>query len=282
VESESTGTRAGRPAGSDAERIRELYLELLIGALTHTIYPGVDAIEVPEHAQEGFARAIADAGEGWMLWDPERARAEGRDWPRYAQTMVGLERLRNVRGCVEQVLADAVPGDLIEAGAWRGGVAILMRGVLEAHGVDDRTVWVADSFQGLPPPDPDRYPADRGDRSHEQAPLAASVEEVRDNFRRYGLLDDRVRFVEGWFRDTLPALRDRNWAVVRLDGDMYESTADALLNLYDGLSAGGFLIVDDFALPQCRQAIEDFRRDRGIDDPIEKVDWTGAFWRQRG
>jgi O-methyltransferase len=279
---EPSATRAGTSERGSETAIRELYLELLIGALTHTLYAGVDVIEAPKHVQEGFARAIADAGEGWRLWDPERARAEGRDWPQYAQTMVGLDRMRNVRECVERVVTDDVPGDLIEAGAWRGGVGILMRGVLEAYGVDDRTVWVADSFQGLPPPDTERYPVDRGDRSHEQEPLAASVEEVRENFRRYGLLDDRVRFVEGWFRDTLPALRDRRWAVVRLDGDMYGSTADALANLYDGLSAGGFLIVDDFALPQCRQAIEDFRRDRGIDDPIEQVDWTGAFWRKRG
>ena len=281
MNAETSGTRAGNRQAENEARIRDRYLDLLIGALTHTVYAGVDVIEVPEHVQKGFAKAIAAAGEGWMLWDPERARAEGRDWPKYAQTMVGLDRMRNVRWCAEQVLQDDVPGDLIEAGVWRGGVGILMRGVLAAYGVDDRAVWVADSFEGLPAPQPDRYPADRGDRSYEQEPLAASLEEVQENFRRYGLLDDQVRFVEGWFRDTLPGLRDRRWSVVRLDGDMYESTADSLRNLYDGLSVGGFLIVDDFALPQCRQAVEDFRADRGIDDPIEHVDWTGAFWRKR-
>jgi O-methyltransferase len=87
--------------------------------------------------------------------------------------------------------------------------------------------------------------------------------------------------LEGWFRDTLPPLRGRRWAVVRLDGDMYESTMDGLVNLYDGLSAGGFLIIDDFSHPGCRQAVEDFRRQHGIDEPIEKIDWTGVFWRKR-
>ena len=261
---------------------RDLYLELLIGSLTHTVYPRVDTMETPERLSKEFLPALAASDDAWLIFDPERTRAEGRDWPLYAQTMVGLERMRNVRHCVETALAEGVPGDLIEAGVWRGGVAILMRGILKAHGVEDRLVWVADSFQGIPPPDPDRYPADRGERSHEHEWLAVPVEEVRENFRRYGLLDDRVRFVEGWFRDTLPALGDRRWSVVRVDGDLYESTMDALVNLYDGLSPGGFLIVDDFALPACREAVEDFRRDRGINHPIEHIDWTGVFWRKRG
>jgi hypothetical protein len=269
------------PTGS-LEHVRDLYLDLLIGALTHTIYAGVDRIEPPDHIKEAFAWAIGESDEPWALFDLERNRAEGRDWPLYGQSMVGLERMRNVRECVETVLADEVPGDLIEAGVWRGGVGILMRGILSAYGVDDRSVWLADSFQGLPAPDPERYPADQGSRSHEVEALAVSVEEVRENFRRYRLLDDNVHFVEGWFRSTLPSLRDRKWAVVRLDADMYESTMDGLVNLYDGLSPGGFFISDDFSLPPCREAIEDFRRERGINEPIERVDWTGIYWRKRG
>jgi O-methyltransferase len=273
--------------GADLERtsaaqLRDLYLELLIGALTHTIYPGVDRMEVPADFEERVATDVAEADEGWMIFHPELARVQGRDWPLYGQTMVGLERMRSVRRCVETVLTDGVPGHLIEAGAWRGGVSILMRGVLKAYAVEDRTVWVADSFSGLPPSDPDRHPADSGSDMHKMRWLAVPVEEVRENFKRYGLLDDQVRFVEGWFRDTLPALRDVPWSVVRIDGDMYESTMDALVNLYDGLIPGGFLIIDDFALKACREAVEDFRRDRGIDERIERIDWTGVFWRKRG
>jgi hypothetical protein len=226
--------------------------------------------------------AIDDPYERRLVFDPERSREEGRDWPLYAQTMVGIERLRNVRRCVESALVEDVPGDLIEAGAWRGGVGILMRAILQAHGVTDRRVWLADSFQGLPPPDLEHYPADRDGEGHEFEPLAVGVDEVRENFRRYGLLDEQVRFVEGWFRDTLPPLQEVGWSVVRIDADMYGSTMDALVNLYDGLSPGGFLIVDDYALPPCREAVEDFRRDRGIEEPIERIDWTGVFWRKRG
>ena len=266
---------------SSAGELRDLYLELLTGALTHTLYPMLDKMEVPAEYVDRVAEGVDEADEGWMIFHPELARAQGRDTPLYAQTMVGLQRMRSVRRCVETVLKEDVPGHLIEAGAWRGGVGILMRGILKAYGVEDRWVWVADSFSGLPPAEPDRHPADRDSDFHELAWLAVSVDEVRENYRRYGLLDDRVRFVEGWFRDTLPALREIPWSVVRVDGDMYGSTMDVLVNLYGGLSPGGFVIIDDFALEPCRQAVEDFRRDQGIDEPIERIDWTGVFWRKR-
>ncbi len=97
----------------------------------------------------------------------------------------------------------------------------------------------------------------------------------------YNLLDDRVQFLEGWFRDTLPTVKQRTWSVVRLDGDMYESTMDALVNLYSGLSIGGFLIVDDFAHEPCRRAVDDFRREHSITETIETIDWTGAYWRRQ-
>lgn len=260
--------------------LRDRYLDLLIGALTQTIYAEVDPIDPPP---EVFGGGVFTLEQWRRHTDPAVERAEGRDWPRHGQTMVGLKRLANIRDCVQTVVEDDVPGDLIETGVWRGGAAILMRGALEAFGDERRHVWLADSFQGLPEPDAEHYPADSEPVWTEQIDvLAVSVDEVRENFRRYGLLDERVHFVEGWFRDTLPALREHQWALIRLDGDMYESTMDGLVNLYDGLAPGGFVLVDDFALASCRQAVEDFRRERGIDDPIERVDWTGVYWRKTG
>jgi O-methyltransferase len=195
--------------------------------------------------------------------------------------MVGLGRLDHLQACVEDVLARGVPGDLLEAGAWRGGASILMRAVLRAHGVGDRRVWVADSFAGLPPPRPEVYPADAGLRLHECAYLAVPLARVRANFDRYGLLDDQVGFLAGWFRDTLPAAPVGALAVLRLDGDMYESTTDALTHLYPKLSAGGYLVVDDYGdIAACRQAVDDYRRAHGIREAIVPVDWTGVSWRR--
>jgi O-methyltransferase len=209
------------------------------------------------------------------------ARDEGQDYTTDGDTMIGRARLDNLQECVVNVLQEGVPGDLIETGVWRGGASIFMRAVLNAYGITDRTVWLADSFQGLPRPDPVRYPADAGDELWKASVLAVPVEEVKANFAAYGLLDDQVRFLVGWFSDTLPSAPIDRLAVLRLDGDLYESTMDALTALYDRLSVGGYVIVDDYgAMESCRRAVDDFRRERGISDAIERIDWTGAYWRR--
>jgi O-methyltransferase len=213
-------------------------------------------------------------------FDIETRRA-GRDWPSSAETMIGLVRLNSLQHCIESVLRDNVPGDLIETGIWRGGATIFMRGVLAAYGVTDRIVWVADSFAGVPPPNPQAYPADAGDRLFEHRELAVSRKTVEENFAKYGLLDEHVRFLAGWFRDTLPIAPIDRLAVARLDGDLYESTMDALVALYPKLSVGGYLIVDDYgAIPACRQAVEDYRRRHAITEPLVEIDWSGVFWRR--
>ena len=235
---------------------RELYVDLLMGCLTRELFLDEEDI------------------------DPG-VRAEGRDWPRTAETMVGGARLANVRHAVETVLSEDVPGDLIETGVWRGGVTILMRGMLEAWGDLDRRVWVADSFEGLPAPNVEEYPADAGHDLSGVSTLMVGADIVRANFERYRLLDDRVRFLEGWFADTLPTAPIEQLSVLRLDGDLYESTMDALHPLYDKVSPGGFVIVDDYgAWEPCRQAVDEFRAERGITDEIVDVDWTGVYWRK--
>ena len=216
---------------------------------------------------------------------PAATREAGEYWPASAETMLSPARLDNIQACVTQVIEDGVPGDLIETGVWRGGATILMRAVLAAYGDDSRKVWVADSFQGLPPPDPERYPADRGDTHWQWEQLAASADHVRANFERYGLLDDRVEFLQGWFRDTLPDAPIDRLAVLRVDGDMYEGTIDPLRHLYPKLSPGGFVIVDDYGDPNlagCRKAVDDYRTEQSITEPITPIDSMGVFWRKPG
>jgi len=212
----------------------------------------------------------------------EAMREGGTYWPVRAHTMIGLKRLDNLQYCAETVIREDIPGDLIETGVWRGGACIFMRAILKAYGEKERTVWVADSFEGLPPPDPNSYPADIDDPFHIYSQwLAISKEQVERNFRRYGLLDEQVRFLKGWFKDTLSSAPIERLAVLRLDGDMYESTIQALEALYVKLSLGGFVIVDDYRLKPCAQAVQDFRRAHGIEDEIIDIDGMGSFWRRR-
>lgn len=209
-----------------------------------------------------------------------RFRTAGMDWPLHGLTMVGLARLDDLQRCVESVVSDGVEGDLIEAGTWRGGASILMRATLDSLGADERTLWVADSFQGFPPVERDGEGYDlRADLAGVDF-LAAPLEEVKQSFARFGL-EHGVNFVPGFFEDTLPGLSDGSWSVVRLDGDTYEATRFSLQMLYPGLAAGGYLIVDDYLqIDPCREAVDDFRREHGITEPLEQVDWSCTRWRR--
>lgn len=246
--------------GTDAE-LRGLYLDLMQRILINTIYEDPSlSLHKPE----------------------DNPRELGLDWPSQAHSMIGRARMGNLRTLCEDVLARRVPGDFIETGVWRGGSCIFMRALLKAHGVTDRLVWVADSFQGLPPPDPGRYPADAGAIFHQCDVLSVPLEQVQANFAKYDLLDSQVRFLKGWFKDTLPGAPISRLAILRLDGDMYESTMDCLKALYHKLSPGGYVIVDDHSIDSCRAAIDDFRSSRRISDGIVDIDGTGAYWRKAG
>ncbi len=200
-----------------------------------------------------------------------------------AHTLGSQANVDNVHYCVERVLADDVPGDLLEAGVYRGGQSILMKGILDIHGATDRKVFLADSFEGLPEPDADSCMDDV--IAHELLKkvglFAAGEATVRENFERYGLWDDRVVFIRGWFDRSLPTAPIDRLAIMRLDADYYQSTMDALTNLYPKLSVGGWVILDDYGHPLgCRQAVHEFRETNGITDPIEMADAHVGFWQR--
>ena len=196
--------------------------------------------------------------------------------------MVGLKRLDDLQACIESAVADGVAGDVIEAGVWRGGASMLARATLDSLGEIDRTVWVADSFRGLPPPGHRSVPG--GSASSISARWTSSssrLDEVRGYFARFGL-DRGVEFVEGFFGDTLPRLRGLAWSVIRLDGDTYEATWAGLESLYPSLSAGGYR--DRRRLPPdqgVRAAVDEFPlASTGSPRRIQGIDWVGARWRR--
>jgi O-methyltransferase len=260
---------------------RSAYLDLLRRDLTRY---GVD--ELVPVGWDRLHRPVFKIGKLMLvrrrLFD-QRKRDLGLDWPADALTMIGMQRLTSLQRSVETVLAEEVSGDLVECGVWRGGASILMRAVLAAYGDQTRRVWLADSFAGVPPPDAKNYTADKGDRLHLAAPiLAVSEKDVRASFQRYGLLDEQVRFLSGWFKDTLHDAPIDRIAVLRLDGDLYESTIQALDALYSRLSPGGFCIIDDYhAIDGCRQAVTDYREKHGVSAEIIEIDGTGVLWRKQ-
>jgi O-methyltransferase len=263
-----------------------MYLDLLRSYLTRY---GDDELAPVRAASHPLIRTLLGllAKRGIQVVRPlpfdERKRDLGLDWPAAAETMIGMQRLTSLQRCVETVLAEDVPGDLVECGVWRGGACILMRAVLAAYGDEKRSVWAADSFAGLPKPDEENYQADKDLRLDLLGDvLAVSQAAVEANFKRYGLLDDRVRFLPGWFKDTLQGSPINYISLLRLDGDLYESTIQALDALYPRLSIGGFCIIDDYhPIEACRQAVTDYREKEEISAEIAEIDGSGVFWRKQ-
>jgi O-methyltransferase len=270
--------RASGPRGGP-DAIRRAYLGLLKLALCDLTAPQTTAVE----GRPGGAIVSRElSGEELSL------RVEGRDWPLHGMTMIGLLRLDDLQACVESVVNDGIPGDLIEVGCWRGGAGILMRATLDCLGAEGRTVWLADSFQGFPAPvsdegggpDAPAYPQTLEPYMASFDYLAAPFDEVVEGFARFGC-SDGVSFVKGFFEDTLPRLSGRRWSLARLDADTYDSTMLALACLYPGLSPGGYLVIDDYgALEECRAAVDEFRTRRQIDARLVAIDKDGVRWRK--
>ncbi|WP_436864551.1 TylF/MycF family methyltransferase [Bacillus fungorum] len=260
------------------ERGIEMYLELLKKTILFEI-----GQEYEEDIMGSVFKGVPLMGkliDSSTKVDPERHKM-GEIWPKMAHSMIGRMRMNNLQMCMESVLKQNIEGDFIETGVWRGGSCIFMRGFLKVYGVNNRKVWVADSFQGLPQPDEEKYPQDKGDKLYTLDYLRVSLQEVQNNFRKYGLLDENVQFLKGWFKDTLPVASIEKLAILRLDGDLYESTMDSLTNLYDKVSDGGFIIIDDYVLPTCKPAITDFRRERNIQEPLIPIDNMAVYWQKQ-
>ncbi len=192
-------------------------------------------------------------------------------------TMLGEHKLDTLRYCTEKCLHQGILGDIIETGVWRGGATIYLAGILRAHGNDDKKVFVADSFAGLPPPDEEKWPLDKGDTHHLREDLAISLEEVKANFARFNLLSDNIVFIKGFFEESLKTANIDKLSILRLDGDMYGSTMSVLEQLYHKLEVGGYLILDDWLLKGARQALLDFCGREGIKEEIYQ-DFSGIFW----
>lgn len=275
------------PSAAIAPASSDLYLDLLKKCLTRYIFgenyrPVIGRNMLARAVLNGAHSLLRPAGFEIVRHSQFNAetRAVGRDFPPEAETMIGLDRLENLQDCVTEVLREGVPGDLIETGVWRGGACIFMRAILKAYGDTERIVWVADSFQGLPEPNRVRYPGET-DPNLTRGEFAAGLQQVHDNFQRYGVLDEQVRFLPGWFRDTLPLAPIERIAVMRLDGDLYESTMDSLVNLYPKLSIGGYVIIDDYILECCRNAVDDFRRKENIREPLLQTrELEGVYWKR--
>ena len=207
-----------------------------------------------------------------------RLRWYGKDWGPYAHAMVGHKRLRNVRAAIESVIADGVEGDFAELGVWRGGVCIFAKLCLDAYGQPARRVHAFDVFGDLP-----AYGAGKARRNF----LSVSEEQVRHNFEKYGLtLDDSIVFHKGLFQQTAREFRlttpaTTRLAVLRIDGNFYESYEDAMYYLYELVPVGGIVIWDDYGSSgSVKRMWKEFRTNYSMPEELHAVDNDGVWWRK--
>jgi len=209
-------------------------------------------------------------------------RINGIGWNPNAYTMLSLKQLNAIDFMYADIIKNNIPGDLIECGVWRGGATIFMKALLKSNNDTTRKVWVSDSFEGCPKPDVAKYPADANSNWFAAPELAISLEQVQNNFKKFNLLDSNIIFLKGWFKNTLPIAQIKKLALLRVDGDLYESTMDAISALYDKLSVGGYFIDDDYgSIPQSKKAIDDYRNLHYITEEIIPIDATGVYWKKK-
>lgn len=262
------------------------YLGLLKMVLTrYDLEPQSRYVPVPNVQLGPFGRMVASflQRKAYSIcrqinFDSDK-RLNGTDWPLEAETMIGVKRLDQLHDALLTCDREGVVGDFLEAGIWRGGAVIFAAAYLQHSGNSlSRRVVAADSFSGLPLPS-DEYPADAGDQHHTIDFLRVKLDSVKENFERYSVDTRNVDFLEGWFEETLPTVAGRKIAILRLDGDMYSSTTHALDALFDSVSPGGFVIIDDYALDGAKSALHDFLASRELAPNLMPIDRTAVYFR---
>lgn len=255
----------GQPGLKISNKAVDMYLDLLEKSVTGSLYN--DRI-MNEHTTE----------KDFKLDD---RRFRGNDWPgETGHTMVGNLRIRNIKETLLDVIASHVKGDFAEFGVWRGGSCIFAAGLFEAMGVTDRQVHVFDAFGKLDP--------GTGGYGANDNYLAVNKTQVKFNFWKYGLLsNDTVHFYQGLFQETAPQFKQylqqngQALAVLRIDGNFYDSYYSVLDSLYDFVSTNGYVIFDDIRSHKAVQkAWNDFQQSHGLDIQLINIDDHSAYFKK--
>jgi hypothetical protein len=203
-------------------------------------------------------------------------------------SLVGWQGLEVTYDCARRAISEGVSGALVECGVAQGGSALLLALVNREFGFDQRMLWLFDSYQGLPDPTKDDYEGDKTGTHVRPLPKGSCLgtyEEVsRLLFVHNQISRQAISMVKGWFQDTLPVTRAKIGpiAVLRLDGDWYESTKVCFENLFDQVSNNGFVILDDyFSCFGCKKATDEFLAAREKAYPIIPDGRGGAYFQVR-
>jgi cephalosporin hydroxylase len=269
-----------------ARRGAARYLELLKGALLDEHYlenevrieyltslppgasPDLSVLRDPTRRLPVRYDRLAQARRaGWSTPD-------GRNLAYFPYTAMGRPQLDHLQETLTALRAHRVPGDLAEFGVGRGGGAIFLRGFLEAHDMLEQQVWVADRFLGT-----ESDATDDAELSAQLTRFGADLNQVRDGFARFGLLDERVRFLQGAPEDVLRDAPIDRLALLRLGRTLGSSLQPVLEALHGRMANGGAVIVEGTGDPRVRTTVDDARTRLGITAPLAGIDWNSVAWR---
>lgn len=201
---------------------------------------------------------------------------------------------------VETIVEENIPGDLAECGVMAGAQPAVMAWVLEKHGISpqDKQIHLFDSFQGIPEAGPrdteqpgigPKNPAAQG-RLISSGISSVSVQQVQANLQKWGCNMEYFQYHPGWFQESLPNVADGigELALLRVDVDLYESTKFCYEYLYGKVVKGGFVIDDDWGMPEniappCREAVLEYLQETKQElPPVTAVPEqpTTVWWRK--
>jgi hypothetical protein len=225
-----------------------------------------------------FIKDIFDLEKMWLFWKV------------YPYTMSGYRRLSNVYELSKKIEIEKINGVFVECGVWRGGCAAVMAYVAK-KARSGRKIWLFDSFKGLPEPTKEDgliakdYANNKTEGKLETIEkCVGTLDEVKEVFFEVlGINSENVVIQKGWFQDTLPRAKEKigGIAILRLDGDWYESTKCCLENLYENVIVGGYVIIDDYGHWEgAKKALDEFFANRNIKAELIKIDYTGAYFKK--
>ena len=267
---------------------KELYLRLLIRTLTRFELEDYSLVEPIRYYNENlrvkFVKLINQIIHtfgieiGLVRRTTNVDRENGLDWPINAETMIGVKRLNSLHSILDKIRVENIQGDLMECGVWRGGAVIFMAAYCKTYEIN-KTVYVADSFEGLPKPD-SKYSDDKGDTYFKYDYLEVGEDQVQKNFEKYELMGPNIKFIKGFFEESLKNTNVQKLSLLRLDGDMYSSTWHSLVEMYPKVVEGGFIIIDDYYLKGAKAALKDYFLQNGINCELISVDSQSVYFRK--
>jgi O-methyltransferase len=200
-------------------------------------------------------------------------------------TLTSPERLFACVRAVEYLVANRIPGDVVECGVWKGGSMMAIALTLLRLRADPRELYLFDTFEGMAPPtegDVDFRGSDAASQLAQDTErkggvwACAPLDETRRAVLSTGYEPARIHFVKGKVEETLPAAAPAQIGLLRLDTDWYESTRHELVHLFPRLVKGGVIIIDDYGHWQgAKKATDEYLAEHGIALLLNRIDYTG-------